>query len=114
MMTIRQGIERRFEQTASVLCRYRLLAIATVLLATLSAASGLRNISIDTSTASFLREGDGVLLRYKEFRDQFGRDDLVIIAAGSDTLFTPGTLRRIEAFTTSLRKMFRILPISLR
>ena len=102
MMTFRQRIELRFERTAAVLCRYRLLAIAAVLLATLAAASGLRNISIDTSTASFLRAGDGVLLRYKEFRDQFGRDDLVIIAAGSDTLFTPGTLRRIEALHDEL------------
>lgn len=104
MMTARQRIELRFEQAATVLCRCRLLAIAAVLLATLTAASGLRNISVDTSNESFLRAGDEVLVRYEEFRSQFGRDDIIVIALESDALFTQETLRRLKSLHDEIRE----------
>ncbi len=90
-------IALRFERAAAILCTYRFFAIAVVLLTTLAVASGLRNISIDTSNTSFLRPGDAVLLRYEEFHAQFGRDDLIIISIESDTIFTEETVRRIKA-----------------
>ena len=96
-MTARQRIELWFEHAAAALCRFRILAIAAVLLSTLAAAGGLRNISVDTSNESFLRAGDEVLVRYEEFRSQFGRDDIIVIAIESDALFAQETLSRLKA-----------------
>ena len=88
MTGIRLQVEKWFEATAAFLCRTRVPAIIVVLLATAATAAGLRNLVIDTSTESFLRAGDPVLERYEEFRDQFGRDDVIIISVEPDELFT--------------------------
>ena len=97
MESARQRIELRFERFAALVCRYRFVAIAAVLLTTVIAASGLRNVSVDTSYESFLHTGDPVLVRYEEFRSQFGRDDVVIIAVESESLFTGEGLRRLRS-----------------
>ena len=97
MTGAKQRIEDGFESFADILCRYRYLALLAVLLATALAASGIRNVTIDTSNESFLHKDDPVLARYEAFREQFGRDDIAIISAESDALFTPEILRRLEA-----------------
>ena len=102
MTRIKQRIENGFESFAALLCRHRYLAILAVLLATAAGASGLRSLTIDTSTESFLYPDDPVLTRYEAFRDQFGRDDIVIIAVEPTALFTPGALRRLQALHEAL------------
>lgn len=102
MTRIRQRIETWFEALAVLLCRNRSLAILAVLLATAVAGSGLRHITIDTSTESFLHADDPVLARYEEFRAQFGRDDVIIISAEPDVLFSPGALLRLKALHEDL------------
>ena len=96
MTNVKRRIEAGFESLAAILCRYRFLAIFAVLLATALAGSGIRNVTIDTSNESFLHKDDPVLARYEAFREQFGRDDVVIIAAESDAVFTPEFLRRLQ------------------
>ena len=102
MTRIRQRIETGFEAFAVLLCQNRFLAILAVLLATAVAGSGLRYVTIDTSTESFLHAGDPVLTRYEEFRAQFGRDDVIIVSAEPDALFTPGALRKLKALHVDL------------
>ena len=96
MTSVKQRIENGFESFAAILCRYRFLAILAVLFATALAGSGIRSVTIDTSNESFLHKDDPVLARYEAFREQFGRDDVVIIAAESDALFTPESLHRLQ------------------
>ena len=102
MTRVRQRIETSFEAFAVFLCRNRLLAILAVLLATAVAGSGLRHVTIDTSTESFLHADDPVLARYEEFRAQFGRDDVIIVSAEPDALFTRGALLRLKALHEDL------------
>lgn len=102
MTRIRQRIENWFEAFAVFLCRNRILAILAVLLATAAAGSGLRQVTVDTSTESFLHADDPVLVRYEEFRAQFGRDDVIIISAKPDALFTRGALLRLKALHEDL------------
>ena len=102
MTGIKQRIEDGFESVAALLCRHRYLAILAVLLATAAGASGLRSLTIDTSTESFLYPDDPVLARYEAFRDQFGRDDIVIIAVEPTALFTPEALLRLKALHENL------------
>ena len=102
MTRVRQRIEYWFEAFAVFLCRNRILAILAVLLATALAGSGLRHVTIDTSTESFLHADDPVLARYEEFRAQFGRDDVIIISARPDALFTRGALQRLKGLHEDL------------
>ena len=44
-------------------------------------------IVINTSTESFLHDTDPTLLSYEKFRDQFGRDDMIIIALHPKNVF---------------------------
>ncbi len=89
-------LEIAFEDFALFVCRYRYLVIAGVLLVSALAASGLRNITVDTSNESFLYPDDPVLVRYEEFRDQFGRDDVIIIAIYGEAIFTLDFLSKLQ------------------
>ncbi len=99
---IRQRIETLFGGFAKLVCRNPVLAILVVLLITATAASGLRNIVIDTSTESFLYPDDPILVRYEEFRAQFGRDDIIVIAVEPGELFAHDSLSRLKALHEDL------------
>ncbi len=99
---IKLRVEKWFEASAACLCRKRVPAIIVVLLATAAAATGLRNLVIDTSTESFLRTGDPVLERYEEFRDQFGRDDVIIVSVEPDEMFTLESLTSLKELHDAL------------
>ncbi len=99
---IRLQVEKWFEASAAYLCRMRIPAVIVVLLATAAAATGLRNLVIDTSTESFLRTGDPVLERYEAFRDQFGRDDVIIVSVEPDELFTLESLAELKELHDAL------------
>jgi predicted RND superfamily exporter protein len=50
--------------------------------------SHIPQIKMDTSTEGFMHDDDPVLLTYNKFREQFGRDERVIIAIKSDNIFS--------------------------
>ena len=98
----KKRLELAFEMFAMRVCRYKYLVILAVLVMTAASASGLRGIAIDTSNESFLYPGDPVLIRYEEFRDRFGRDDLIIVAVQPDELFSRQTLSRLRELHESI------------
>ena len=49
--------------------------------------SQLPTLTIDTSTEGFLHENDPALTAYNEFRDQFGQDEVIIVAIERDNIF---------------------------
>ena len=50
--------------------------------------SHVPQIKMDTSTEGFMHDDDPVLLAYNKFRDQFGRDERVILAIKNDNIFS--------------------------
>ena len=79
-MNIRDRIEAWFERFADGIFRHRFktLAIMGVMIAAL--LSQLPTVTIDTSTEGFLHANDPALLAYNAFRDQFGQDEVIIVA----------------------------------
>ena len=77
---LRHRIEANFESYGRFVTTksWLVLVLSLVLVGTL--ASNLPRIVMDTATESFLHKEDPALLAYNEFRDQFGRDELVIVA----------------------------------
>ncbi|MDH5737858.1 MAG: MMPL family transporter, partial [Gammaproteobacteria bacterium] len=66
-------------------------------------ASQIRHLTIDTSTESFLHKNDPTLLEYNRFRDQFGRDELIIVALQADDVFSEKFLRYLQGLHEALQ-----------
>lgn len=80
MSTIRNSIEKWFEQFAHILYHNRIKTILFMLAIIATMISQIPKITIDTSTGGFLHEKDPALTAYNFFRDQFGRDQIQLLA----------------------------------
>lgn len=103
-MTVKQKIEDGFETLGHLLYQHHFKAMTGILLLTVVMASHLPNLTIDTSTEGFLHKDDPTLLDYNDFRDQFGRDDMVVIAIKSPRIFTQEFLKNLKAFHDELKR----------
>lgn len=88
MPPIRQQIEHFFEQLSHRLYRHAFLVIIAMLVLTSLAAIQVPNLRIDTSNESFFHPDDPTLLRYKQFKQDFDRDQLVLVGLQTDNVFT--------------------------
>ncbi len=76
---------------------FKVMLVVLVLLA--APLAHIPQIKMDTSTEGFMHPEDPVLLEYNKFRDQFGRDERIVLAIKSDEIFTVGflvTLRNLH------------------
>ncbi|CAA6810486.1 MAG: Predicted exporter of the RND superfamily [uncultured Sulfurovum sp.] len=54
-------------------------------------------IKMDTSTEGFMHDDDPVLLTYNDFREQFGRDERIIIAIEDENIFSLDFLTKLKS-----------------
>jgi predicted RND superfamily exporter protein len=66
--------------------------------------SQIPGIQLDTSTEGFLHKDDPALLDYNSFRDQFGRDEVIIIAIKPPDIFTQTFLKKLGALHEALEE----------
>jgi predicted RND superfamily exporter protein len=99
---MKDRIEAGFERWGRLLVRYRWLVIAATLALTLGLGSQLPRLAMDNSVEGFLHDDDPTLIRYNEFRDQFGRDDVTIIAIETPDVFDLGFLEKLRALHEDL------------
>lgn len=117
MCRFRNKIEALFEHFSGVFFDHKYLVFFIVLAFIGVMASRTPGISIDTSTKGFLPEDDPILHQYESFRDQFGLDEMAIVALepdrGFDFLNKPGRIENIWAsIQTHIRKKHgKKLPI---
>ena len=93
MAGIRNRLEKRLEKLARTIFRHRLKSILCMMVIVTAFISQVPKITLDFSTEGFLHKNDPSLLTYNAFRDQFGRDEVVIIAMEPPQIFN------IEFFT---------------
>lgn len=96
MKNIRHQIEFGFARFATQICRHRFKTLGIMLLLLAGLFSQLPGITIDTSTEGFLNEEDPAMLAYNAFRDQFGRDEVIIIALKPKRVFESGFLKTLK------------------
>ena len=70
------------------LTRYPLKIIGMVVLLLALPIYYVPQIKMDTSTEGFMHPNDPVLVAYNTFRSQFGRDERIVVAIKSDTIFS--------------------------
>jgi predicted RND superfamily exporter protein len=103
MSQIRKKIELWFESFSLFLCRYRWWTLAVMLGLVGGLAAQLPQITFDTSNESFLHPSDPTLVAYNEFRRQFGRDDVIIIAIEPPNVFDQKFLKKLTDFHDDLQ-----------
>ena len=86
---------------ASVL-RFRLPVLAGILLCTTLLGWQLQHLKFDTSNEGFLHEDDPYLKTYNQFREEFGRDDFLVLAVYSEELFSSEALDKLRALHEDL------------
>ncbi len=104
MKNFRNRIEAWFETYAHVIYRNRIKTIVIMLVLTAAMVSQIPKITIDTSTEGFLHTDDPALVAYNNFRDQFGRDEVIIIAIKSADIFSPKFLETIQKLHEELEE----------
>ena len=92
----RARIEAGFEAWGRIVVRNRWVALAVSVLATGWLMSHLPQLEIDNSTESFLTTDAPNVVLYNDFRDQFGRDDKIVIAVGGGDVFSLAFLERLR------------------
>lgn len=99
---MRTRIESGFAALSEWIYTHRLKSLLFMLLLMMGMLSGLPKLTIDTSTEGFLHDEDQTLIDYNAFRDQFGQDDVVIVALKPVEVFNQGFLRELQKLHTQL------------
>lgn len=96
MAGLRDRIEHGFSILADRVYTHRIKTLLFFLLFAAAFVSQLPKIGVDTSTEGFLHEDDPALSAYEAFRDQFGRDEVIIIALKPRAVFAFDFLSRLQ------------------
>ena len=102
MSGFRDRIETWFEQFAGILFDNKFKVFCLIMIIFIALVSQLPKITLDTSTEGFLRDDDPILLDYEAFRDQFGRDEMAIVALEPEKVFDIEFLKKLKALHEDL------------
>jgi predicted RND superfamily exporter protein len=97
-MSIRGRIELGFEAWGHWVVRWRWPVVGLMLVLTLGLGSFLPQLRVDNSEEAFLLADDPERIRYDRFREQFDRDDRVVVVVHPPAIFD-------LAFLTTLRSL---------
>lgn len=95
-MNWRHRTERKFENFSDFIFDNRKKFIVVIVLLVVAFGTQLKHLTMDTSTEGFLHETDPMRLAYDEFRDQFGRDEKLLIAVKTGDIFELNFLKKLE------------------
>lgn len=101
-MTVRERIERGFEAWGRLVARRRWWFLVGSLLMVLGWAVWIPGLRFDNSTESFLLKDDPASRLYREFRQQFGQDEHIMIGIAPPAVFDLLFLERLRAFHRAL------------
>lgn len=97
-------VEKKFEEFTYLVIKHRLKALFLTLLMVIGLASNLPKITFDTSTEGFLYKDDPQILMYNDFRNQFGRDEKIIVAIKTKDIFDKIFLEKLFALHGEIEK----------
>ena len=85
------------------LSTYRYLILSLMFVFITSIIINLPKTTIDTSTEGFLHEKDSMILDYNAFRNQFGRDERIVLAIKTKNIFTFENLEKLKKLHEELK-----------
>ena len=99
-----QRIESKFEQMGRWIYVHPKRVILVMLLLFAILASNLFSIQVDTSTEAFFSEKDQTRITYNNFREQFGRDEIVLALIHPEKVFDIEFLKKLKSFHEDLEE----------
>ena len=93
-----------FERWFDWVCHHHYRTLIVCVLVVGSLASQLPTLRLDASAEAFLDEDNPGLLIYDEFREQFGRDDRIVVAIQGVSVFDRKFLERLRSFHQDLEE----------
>lgn len=100
----KKRIESLFATQTRLIIKFCVPILLIVLALSFALASQIRYLTIDTSNEGLLHPDDQILLTYNEFRDQFGRDDLLVLAIQSEAIFSLPFLEKLKKLHEQLEE----------
>ncbi|GKT12095.1 MAG: hypothetical protein ISEC1_P1070 [Thiomicrorhabdus sp.] len=104
MKNMTQKIENKLGQLGGVIASSPKLFIVFIMLIVVLFASNLPKTTIDTSTEGFLHETAKSRLAYDEFRNQFGRDEKIVVAIKTADVFSLESLKKLQGLHKELSR----------
>jgi predicted RND superfamily exporter protein len=98
MTNFRERVASHFERWSDYLFYHNKRVIAVCLLLMIGFASQMPSLRVDTTIEGFLEKDNPAMVIYDQFRDQFGRDDRIIIGVRTRSLFEAEFLERLRDF----------------
>jgi len=94
-MGIRKLIDQSFYRWGELIIRRKWVIAVLFLLLTGFMGSQLRYLTMDTSSEGFFHPDDPLILSYEAFRDQFGRDEMIVLLIHSENIFSKEFLTKL-------------------
>ena len=82
--------------------------IAAIFLLVVALGSQLPSLKIDTTTEGFLHKTDPMRVEYDVFRDQFGRDEKLMIAVKTKNIFDLSFLETVSYTHLTLPTIYSV------
>ena len=89
-------LENLFGKFGSFIGKHPFIVILFALLVVAFPISQVPKITMDTSTEGFMHEDDPMLINYNNFKEQFGRDERIMIAIESEKIFSLDFLKKLQ------------------
>jgi len=102
MEALYQSVENSFRWMAGFVYRHPLPHLIAALAVAVALSSQISKLTIDVSNEGFFHSDDPVLLNYENFREQFGREDVLFVSIAPPEVFSGPFLERTDAFHREL------------
>lgn len=96
MKNIRDDFENYFGRLGLFIFQHRFSTLVFVFGIIAVSLLQLRTLTIDTSNDAFYHADDPIRIEYNEFREQFGKDDHIIIGINSKNIFSEKFLFKMQ------------------
>ena len=96
---MRKTIERGFKSLSEIIFNNPWIVITVIVLMAACLAAQISRLQIDTGNESYFHKSDPTLTAYERFKDQFGWDEMIIVALETTEVFDLSflkTLRRLH------------------
>ena len=104
MTTIRNRIEQWFEILGHWIYENKYKTLILMLLLIAGILSQLPKLTLDISNEGFMHEDDQSLIDYNAFREQFGRDEMILVAISAPDVFDREFLGKLRALHEELEE----------
>lgn len=102
MKQLQTKIENLFSSSAAQLYDHRIKTVCFIFILSLVLSFGMSSLTIDTRDESFFHDDDPILVTYNKFRDNFGQDDVFIVALKPEQGLTLDFLKILKAIHRDL------------